>query len=295
MVSMKNPLAAILDSNRFTGLNYQDWLRNLNLVLASEKLLYTIEKSPPEETPANISPEELITLNQWRLTLTRLPTHLGSPDVGIGCDPDACRIRCIVVEDSPLADMHKMSYTEHMRRSKAYTAASIITHAQSKAVKQAHIRTSIILSYNYNKEVPSNTDLTPAEQNTKLTQGPKAQKLRIGSYELYQNCPSLLTQQKALKAQDYRREMSSNTSPASRKLPKAVPNEASQQEEYSATTLTSVRDATDNLRYKDDFPLRSESHIRYDLTPKQILTYSNDVAQSPLSYLDTTPRYSKLN
>ncbi|KZV06581.1 hypothetical protein F511_45930 [Dorcoceras hygrometricum] len=66
MVSMKNPLAAILDSNRFTGLNYQDWLRNLNLVLASEKLLYTIEKSPPEETPANISPEELITLNQWR-------------------------------------------------------------------------------------------------------------------------------------------------------------------------------------------------------------------------------------
>ncbi|KZV44393.1 hypothetical protein F511_39571 [Dorcoceras hygrometricum] len=66
MVSMKNPLAAILDSNRFTGLNYQDWLRNLNLVLASGKLLYTIEKSPPEETPADISPEELITLNQWR-------------------------------------------------------------------------------------------------------------------------------------------------------------------------------------------------------------------------------------
>ncbi|KZV39406.1 hypothetical protein F511_41017 [Dorcoceras hygrometricum] len=66
MVSMKNPLAAILDSNKFTGLNYQDWFRNLNLVLASEKLLYTIEKCPPEETPADISPEELITLNQWR-------------------------------------------------------------------------------------------------------------------------------------------------------------------------------------------------------------------------------------
>ncbi|KZV26267.1 hypothetical protein F511_41762 [Dorcoceras hygrometricum] len=64
MVSMKNPLAAILDSNRFTGLNYQDWLRNLNLVLASEKLLYTIEKCPSEETPADIIPEELITLNQ---------------------------------------------------------------------------------------------------------------------------------------------------------------------------------------------------------------------------------------
>ncbi|KZT76180.1 hypothetical protein F511_46794 [Dorcoceras hygrometricum] len=65
MVSMKNPLAAILDSNRFTGLNYQDWLRNLNLVLASEKLLYAIEKSPPKEDPADISPEELVTLKQW--------------------------------------------------------------------------------------------------------------------------------------------------------------------------------------------------------------------------------------
>ncbi|KZV34374.1 hypothetical protein F511_19323 [Dorcoceras hygrometricum] len=64
MVSMKNPLAAILDSNRFTGLNYQDWLHNLNLVLASEKLLYAMEKSPLKEAPADISPEELITLKQ---------------------------------------------------------------------------------------------------------------------------------------------------------------------------------------------------------------------------------------
>ncbi|KZV16725.1 hypothetical protein F511_25871 [Dorcoceras hygrometricum] len=65
MSSFKNPLAAILDSNKFTGLNYQDWLRNLNLVLASEKLLYTIEKCPPKEAPADISPEELVTLKQW--------------------------------------------------------------------------------------------------------------------------------------------------------------------------------------------------------------------------------------
>ncbi|KZV06856.1 hypothetical protein F511_45658 [Dorcoceras hygrometricum] len=65
MVSMKNPLAAILDSNKFTGLNYQDWLHNLNIVLDSEKLLYTIEKCPPKEAPADISPEELVTLKQW--------------------------------------------------------------------------------------------------------------------------------------------------------------------------------------------------------------------------------------
>ncbi|KZV57432.1 hypothetical protein F511_35912 [Dorcoceras hygrometricum] len=65
MSSIKNPLAAILDSNKFTGLNYQDWLRNLNIVLASEKLLYTLVKSPPNEAPADVSPEELTTLNKW--------------------------------------------------------------------------------------------------------------------------------------------------------------------------------------------------------------------------------------
>ncbi|KZV58321.1 hypothetical protein F511_29182 [Dorcoceras hygrometricum] len=65
MSSFKNPLPDILDSNKFTGLNYQDWLRNLNLVLASEKLLYTIEKCPPKTAPADISPEELVTLKQW--------------------------------------------------------------------------------------------------------------------------------------------------------------------------------------------------------------------------------------
>ncbi|KZV54171.1 hypothetical protein F511_36105 [Dorcoceras hygrometricum] len=43
MSSIKNPLAAILDSNKFTGLNYQDWLRNLNIVLASEKLLLVVQ------------------------------------------------------------------------------------------------------------------------------------------------------------------------------------------------------------------------------------------------------------
>ncbi|KZT75491.1 hypothetical protein F511_47481 [Dorcoceras hygrometricum] len=58
-------IVKIVGGNKFTGLNYQDWLRNLNIVLASEKLLYTIEKSPPKEAPADISPEELVTLQQW--------------------------------------------------------------------------------------------------------------------------------------------------------------------------------------------------------------------------------------
>ncbi|KZV37575.1 hypothetical protein F511_17920 [Dorcoceras hygrometricum] len=65
MSSIKNQLAAILDSNKFTGLNYQDWLRNLKIVLASEKLLYMLEKTPPKEAPADASPEELAKLDKW--------------------------------------------------------------------------------------------------------------------------------------------------------------------------------------------------------------------------------------
>ncbi|KZV23251.1 hypothetical protein F511_24615 [Dorcoceras hygrometricum] len=66
---------------------------------------------------------------------------------------------------------------KQIQQCKAYTAASIITHAQSKAVKQAHIRTSILLIYNYNKAVPSNTDLTPAKPNTDTSSGTLAQKI----------------------------------------------------------------------------------------------------------------------
>ncbi|KZV54130.1 hypothetical protein F511_37506 [Dorcoceras hygrometricum] len=38
---------------------------NLKIVLASKKLLYTLEKSPPKEAPANASPEELAKLEKW--------------------------------------------------------------------------------------------------------------------------------------------------------------------------------------------------------------------------------------
>ncbi|KZV37808.1 hypothetical protein F511_26840 [Dorcoceras hygrometricum] len=79
----------------------------------------------------------------------------------------------------------------------AYTAAHNI-HAQFNAVKQANIRTSSLLRYNYHKAVPSNTDLTPATPNIDSSSGTEAQKLRIGSHELNQIYPTLLTQQKDL-------------------------------------------------------------------------------------------------
>ncbi|KZV31173.1 transcription factor [Dorcoceras hygrometricum] len=114
-----------------------------------------------------------------------------------------------------------MSNREHIQRLKAYTAACNITHAQSKSVKQAHIRTSSLLSYNYHDAVPSNTDFTPAMPNTDTSSATAAQKIRIGSYELNQICPTLLTQHKALnEAQDYRREMTSRSTSSSSQVSK---------------------------------------------------------------------------
>ncbi|KZV35544.1 hypothetical protein F511_18353 [Dorcoceras hygrometricum] len=87
------------------------------------------------------------------------------------------RDKCVYATD---AMFNTETYTIH----KAYTAASIITHAQSKAVKQAHIRTSSLLCYNYYNRVPSNEDLTPAKPKIDTNSGIVTQKPRIGSYKL---------------------------------------------------------------------------------------------------------------
>ncbi|KZV25649.1 hypothetical protein F511_32062 [Dorcoceras hygrometricum] len=94
MSSIKNPLAAILDSNKFTGLNYQDWLRNLKIVLASEKLLYTLEKTPPKEAPADASPEELAKLEKCHASDP-------GPETGSLCQPTLEGLTRSAQTDSP--------------------------------------------------------------------------------------------------------------------------------------------------------------------------------------------------
>ena len=61
-----NPLSIILDNNRLTGLNFIDWLRNLKVVLDSEKILYVIEQSLPLSLPENSSPKEYEVLIKWK-------------------------------------------------------------------------------------------------------------------------------------------------------------------------------------------------------------------------------------
>ncbi|KAG6522939.1 hypothetical protein ZIOFF_020096 [Zingiber officinale] len=45
--------------NKLTEPNYSDWLRNLKIILASEKIAYTLNKAPRKEAPVNTTPDEL--------------------------------------------------------------------------------------------------------------------------------------------------------------------------------------------------------------------------------------------
>ncbi|XP_073151897.1 uncharacterized protein [Henckelia pumila] len=64
-MSTRNSLSAILEQNKLTGPNYQDWLRNIKIVLNSERIAYVLEKKPPKEAAPNISETELAKLEKW--------------------------------------------------------------------------------------------------------------------------------------------------------------------------------------------------------------------------------------
>ena len=51
-------LRSILEANKLTGANYIDWLRNLKIVLRSEKLAYVMDKPVPPSPARNASTAE---------------------------------------------------------------------------------------------------------------------------------------------------------------------------------------------------------------------------------------------
>ena len=42
-MSSTNPLCGIMDANHLTGLNFNDWLMNLNILLKSKRIAYVME------------------------------------------------------------------------------------------------------------------------------------------------------------------------------------------------------------------------------------------------------------
>ncbi|KAL0448473.1 UNVERIFIED_CONTAM: hypothetical protein Slati_1403700 [Sesamum latifolium] len=61
----KNPLTLIMETNKFNGTNYNDWLRNLMIVPDFENQGYVLDKPLPTALPEGSSPEERVMFNKW--------------------------------------------------------------------------------------------------------------------------------------------------------------------------------------------------------------------------------------
>ncbi|KAL0405469.1 UNVERIFIED_CONTAM: hypothetical protein Slati_3860800 [Sesamum latifolium] len=61
----KNPLTLIMDTNKFNGTNYNDWLRNIRIVLDFENQGYVLDMPLPMALPEGSSPEERMTFERW--------------------------------------------------------------------------------------------------------------------------------------------------------------------------------------------------------------------------------------
>ena len=62
----KYPLSTILESNKLTGPNYSDWLRNLKIVLDADKRTYVLTQSPPDIIPDDMQEDEKKTAVKWQ-------------------------------------------------------------------------------------------------------------------------------------------------------------------------------------------------------------------------------------
>ncbi|KAL0352600.1 UNVERIFIED_CONTAM: hypothetical protein Scaly_1648700 [Sesamum calycinum] len=61
----KNSLTLIMETNKFNGTNYNDWLRKLRIVLDFENQGYVLDKPLPTALPNGSLPEERITFKKW--------------------------------------------------------------------------------------------------------------------------------------------------------------------------------------------------------------------------------------
>ena len=59
-------LRSILDTNKLTGPNYVDWLRNLKFVLNSEKLSYILDTPSLNPLGEDATEEDIATYKMWQ-------------------------------------------------------------------------------------------------------------------------------------------------------------------------------------------------------------------------------------
>ncbi|KAL0288854.1 UNVERIFIED_CONTAM: hypothetical protein Sradi_7087600 [Sesamum radiatum] len=70
----KNPLTMSLETNKFNGTNYNDWLRNLRIVLDFEDQTYALDKPLPVTLLDSSTPEERMTFGRWQEDNRKVPS-----------------------------------------------------------------------------------------------------------------------------------------------------------------------------------------------------------------------------
>ncbi|KAL0287057.1 UNVERIFIED_CONTAM: hypothetical protein Sangu_2708000 [Sesamum angustifolium] len=54
-----------METNKFNGMNYNDWLQNLKIVLDFKNNGYVLDKPLRTALPEGSSPEEQVTFEKW--------------------------------------------------------------------------------------------------------------------------------------------------------------------------------------------------------------------------------------
>ncbi|KAL0440326.1 UNVERIFIED_CONTAM: hypothetical protein Slati_2515600 [Sesamum latifolium] len=60
-----------METNKFNDTNYNDWLKNLKIVVDFKNQGYVLDKPLPATLPEESSPEERLTFEKWMKTTAR--------------------------------------------------------------------------------------------------------------------------------------------------------------------------------------------------------------------------------
>ncbi|XP_031253463.1 uncharacterized protein LOC116111419 [Pistacia vera] len=71
-----NLLLRILNDNELIGPNFNNWLRNLRIILNSEKVAYVLEAPLPLSLPPDATPQEKEVFNKWQEDDLRARTYM---------------------------------------------------------------------------------------------------------------------------------------------------------------------------------------------------------------------------
>ena len=65
-----------MDGNRLTGPNLTDWLRNLKILLRSERIDYVLERKGPDEPLANTPEGDIWEYQKWKDESTTVQCYM---------------------------------------------------------------------------------------------------------------------------------------------------------------------------------------------------------------------------